>query len=231
MNINDYFDKIVCITLDERYDKKMETQKRFDKLGLNVEWFQAVKYEFIPNIIQYLAHTNHSYFNKHQPYEIGAAISHYTVMKKALLEGHKKVLILEDDVLFQKDFHNKFEKYMKKAPEDWDMLMFYSFLYEFLPQHQKVSSRWIRSYKTWSLMSYAVTENFMREYIKRQDNFFTISDMISFKMQEEGKFNIYSAIPTLCIPNTDAGSDIRKYVNYKANPTVLNTGFGKENFE
>ncbi|MFW6281320.1 MAG: glycosyltransferase family 25 protein [bacterium] len=230
MNINDYFDKIVCITLDERYDKEMEVKKRFDNLGIKVEWFRAVKYNFIPNIVKYLSKTQHSYFNEHQPYEIGAALSHYTVMKKALLEGHEKILVFEDDVLFQKDFHSKFEKYMEKAPEDWDMLMFYSFMYELLPENKKVSSRWIRSYKAWSLMSYAVTEHFMKEYIKRQDNFFTISDLVSYKMQEEG-FKIYSAIPTLCIPNAESGSDIRKYVNYEKKPTVLNTGFSKDNFE
>lgn len=228
--LNDYFDKVVCISLKEREDKRKEQQEKFDKLGIEVEWFTPPKYEFIPNLIKYLAKTNHTYFNPHQPYEIGAALSHYTVMKEALLEGVEKLFVFEDDVLFQKDFNTKLEKYMNKVPEDWQLLLFYSFIYDILPQHRRISSRWITSYKAWSLMSYSITSDLMQEYIKKQDSFFTISDMVTYRMQEEG-YKIYSAVPTLTIPNSDLGSDIRKIMNYENKQTIINMGFGKENYE
>jgi hypothetical protein len=37
MKFNEYFDKVVCINLKERTDKKEVISKRFDKLGINVE--------------------------------------------------------------------------------------------------------------------------------------------------------------------------------------------------
>jgi hypothetical protein len=49
----------------------------------------------------------------------------------------------------------------------------------------------------------------------------------------QGKnLNIYSAVPTLCIPNQELGSNIRGHnMNYENTQTILNMGFGKENFE
>ena len=50
--LNKIFDKIVCINLLERPDKKEKIEKRFNELGIEVEWFNAIKYDFIPNIIK-----------------------------------------------------------------------------------------------------------------------------------------------------------------------------------
>ena len=44
--------------------------------------------------------------------------------------------------------------------------------------------------------------------------------------------NIYSAVPTLCIPNQKLGSNIRgDNMNYVNTNTVLNMGYGNENYE
>ena len=60
---------------------------------------------------------------------------------------------------------------------------------------------------------------------------FQIADRASFKMQEKN-LNIYSTVPTLCIPNQKLGSDIRgDNMNYVNTNTVLNLGFNNENFE
>ena len=56
--------------------------------------------------------------------------------------------------------------------------------------------------------------------------------MVSYKMQETTNFNIYSAIPTLCIPETHLGSNIRgENQNYKYTPTILNIGYSDDHFE
>lgn len=229
--LNEWFDKVYCINLAERPDKREIMERKFDKLGIEVEWFTAVKYDFAPRIVPALVEKNVSHFNVQHPYEIGAALSHYTVLKKALLEGHDQVFVFEDDVLFDKKFNEKVGKYLETAPEDANMLMFYSFMYEMLPQHQRMNSRWMRSYRAWSLMAYGMDSHMIKEYIKRQDAFFTMSDMVTYKMQDEG-FNVYSTIPSICLPDSTIRSNIRgDNKNYQNTPTITNLGVSDDNYE
>lgn len=233
--INKEFDKVICINLVNRPDKREKTQSKFDALGIEVEWFNAVQYGFAKEIVNSLPSQNMGQgfprFNKQSPNEFGAAMSHYTVIKTALLEGHKNIFVFEDDVLFRKDFNTQFEKSFNKLPEDWDMIMLYSFMYNYLPQNIRVNSKWLKSYNSWSLLAYGMNEKAMKKYIEEQDEFFRIADLASYQMQGKD-LNIYSAVPTLCIPNQELGSNIRgSNLNYVNTNTVLNMGFSNDNYE
>lgn len=231
--INKEFDKVVCINLVNRPDKKEAMKKRFDDLGILVEWFNAVPYGFASQIVNTLPPVKNDFprFNTKTPNEFGAAMSHYTVIKTALLEGAERIFVFEDDVLFRKDFNAKFDGYYDALPGDWDMFLLYSFMYKIQEPNIRVNARWVRSYHSWSLMSYGINKRGMEGYIASQDRMFQIADRSSFKMQEEG-FNIYSSIPTLAIPNPGLGSNIRgDNMNYENTKTVLNMGFGTENYE
>lgn len=229
--LNKEFDKIVCINLAERPDKRETMQEKFDNLGIEVEWFTTVQYGFIPKIINPIIKSKTGHFNLNQPYEIGAALSHYTVIKQAILEGCNNIFVFEDDIRFHKDFNTKLDLYLNDLHSNWDMIMFYSFMYNLLPENKRISKRWIKSFKAWSLMAYGMKKNIMEEYIRRQDNFFTISDAVTYKIQEDKQFNIYSAIPALCVPETQLGSNIRgENLNYKSNPTITNMGYDENKF-
>lgn len=233
--LHNYFDKVVCINLLNRPDKKDFMQEKFDKLGIEVEWFHAVPYGFAEEIVKSLKPSVQDFprFNIHTPNEFGAAMSHYTVIKTALLQGHKNIFVFEDDVMFRKNFNEELDKYLDKAPENWDMLMLYSFMYKIQPLNVRVNLRWVKSYNSWSLMSYGMNERAMKQYIHMQDINFQIADRVSFKMQDPpSDMNIYSAVPTLCIPNKDLGSNIRgDNMNYITTNTILNMGFDNSNYE
>lgn len=233
MNIlNKEFDKVVCINLSERKDKREVMQKKFDDLGIEVEWYTAVQYGFIPRLAKVINSSGIGKFNENQPYEIGAALSHYSVIKQALNEGAEKILVFEDDVLFHKEFNNKVEKYLQDAPTDWDLLLFYSFMYSYQPQNIRVSKRWMKSYDSWSLMSYAINKRGMTEYIRMQDEHFQIADLVTYLMQRNNRFNIYSAVPSICIPATKMGSNIRgNNMNYEKKPTITNMGYSDDHYE
>lgn len=231
--LNKEFDKIVCINLLSRPDKKDHMQKKFDNLGIEVEWFQAVPYGFASDVVSSLKPAVQDYprFNTKHPNEFGAAMSHYTVIKTALLQGHKKIFVFEDDVMFRKNFNTVFENSFNTLPEDWDMFLLYTFMYKIQEQNMRVNSRWIRSFDGWSLMAYGMNKTAMERYIEDQDKFFSIADRVSFKMQGKD-LNIYSAIPTMCIPNQKLGSNIRgDNMNYINTNTVINTGYSNENYE
>lgn len=80
--LNDWFDKVYCINLAERPDKRQKMEARFQKLGIEVEWFTAVTYGFANRIVPPLVDHKVCHFNKQHPNEFGAALSHYTVIKK-----------------------------------------------------------------------------------------------------------------------------------------------------
>ena len=89
-------DKCVCINLKSRKDKKkyMKILCRRKKI--------PIKY--------YLA-------EKHKNPRRGCLESHLNVIQKAIEQGHKSVLILEDDVKFIRPLSQ-----LHTPPEDWDML-------------------------------------------------------------------------------------------------------------
>ena len=230
--LNKVFDRVICINLLSRKDKKDHMQKKFDNLGIDVEWFSAVQYGFAREILESLKPSINDFvrFTPATPNEFGAAMSHYTVIKTAYEEGVENLFVFEDDVMFRKDFNIQFEKHIDKLPENWDMILLYSFMYALQPQNIRVNARWITSFDAWSLMAYGMNRKAMKQYIDDQDKMFQIADRASFKMQGKA-LNIYSAVPTLCIPNQELGSNIRTQMNYVSTNTVLNLGYSNDNFE
>ncbi len=58
------------------------------------------------------------------PGAYGCLQSHLSVVRKARAEGRENVLIIEDDVLLDERFHEKFSERVRNLPENWDMLFF-----------------------------------------------------------------------------------------------------------
>jgi len=228
--LNQYFDKVVCISLLEREDKKEFMHQKFNNLNIEVEWYRPVIHEYNKKIINQLSNTNVSHFNLSQPQEIGAADSHYTVIKTALLQGVEKLFVFEDDLLFNKNWDNLLPKYLDTILPNWDMMMFYSFMYNLEKENIRVRPRWTKAYNSWSLTSYGMNRNMMEEYIKFQDNYFTIADSVTYNLQNRNDLNIYITTPPLTIPNVSLGSNIRKEMNYETTPTILMLGVDKNNY-
>ena len=88
----DFFEKIVCINLDERNDRWASVQREFVRaeLGNRVERFSAIK--------NALGH-------------IGCRDSHLAVIQSAKQNDLGNILILEDDIVFSDDC----VEYLKQA--------------------------------------------------------------------------------------------------------------------
>jgi len=79
-----FFDKIYCISLDERADRRQEARKQFANIGL------ADRVEFV--IVQ-----------KHQAdNEQGIHESHMECMRKGIGTDARTILIFEDDIVFDR---------------------------------------------------------------------------------------------------------------------------------
>jgi len=80
MKLNEFVDKIYCINLKHRKDKKKFIQKQAKKYNLDITYFKAVE-------------------NKKDGWK-GCLQSHLAIIREAKATGLNKILIIEDDCLF-----------------------------------------------------------------------------------------------------------------------------------
>ncbi len=98
MNITNFVDKIYCINLKNRKNKKKFIEKQARILDLDIEFFNAIK-------------------NKKYP-AVGCLKSHLNIIKLAKQNNYEKILIIEDDC----KFISKPQINEETLPEDWEML-------------------------------------------------------------------------------------------------------------
>ena len=111
MNI-EKIDKIFCVNLKQREDRKKRCEEIFNEHNLNVDFFDAIDGKSL-NIKA-----------KIKPGHVGCCLSHREIYKKFLNSNWNTVLVLEDDVEFDLNFKNLFETYFKEVPNDWNLLYF-----------------------------------------------------------------------------------------------------------
>jgi len=80
----EYFDKIYCISLDERSDRRKEAKAQFDAVGLL-------------NSVEFVIAKKHPVDCEQGIYE-----SHLLCMKKGISAGADNILIFEDDICFDR---------------------------------------------------------------------------------------------------------------------------------
>jgi glycosyl transferase family 25 len=114
-DLTDLFPYRVCVNLDRRPERWKRMESRFSELNLwPVERFSAVD----GGKVQVPADWPES------PGAYGCLQSHLEVVRHARIQGRENVLIMEDDVLFDDRFHQKFRERIRNLPESWDMLFF-----------------------------------------------------------------------------------------------------------
>jgi GR25 family glycosyltransferase involved in LPS biosynthesis len=110
--LNEYFDKIYCINLLRREDRKKKCIEQFDKIGLDVEFFPAIDKLTIKNS------------SRITDGQLACLSSHYNIIKKAKHNDFSKILIFEDDVILSDKLMDIFQKNIDTVPKDWKMLYF-----------------------------------------------------------------------------------------------------------
>jgi hypothetical protein len=106
-NVWDFFDRIYCISLKQREDRRSSALKEFSKVGL------GGRVEFV--IVERL-----DYDFEQQVYE-----SHMVCLRKGLAEGAGNILIFEDDVEFERfdaESLRNCTQYLQQHPQ-WKVLL------------------------------------------------------------------------------------------------------------
>ncbi len=125
--LNNYFDKIYVITLKRATDRHLHIMQELE--GLNFEFmFGCDKINLnIESLIQNKQYnpqeaiTKHRFHKQMTPGEIGCAISHTMLYEDMIKNNFNKVLILEDDVVMDKNNLALFETIKNELPTNWQL--------------------------------------------------------------------------------------------------------------
>jgi len=107
------FNKMYCINLPKRLDRKTRCEEIFKEFKLDVQFVEAVDGTTLQNI------------GELKPGAAGCCMSHKKVFEMILADQSiKTALIMEDDVEFDRNLGNRFQEYYQMVPKDWQMLYF-----------------------------------------------------------------------------------------------------------
>ena len=130
---------IICINLEKRVNKKKNMIKKCKRRNIPVSFYKAK------------AHDNP---------KRGCLESHLNVIKEAIKQKHKNILIFEDDAKFLQPINK-----LPKLPEDWQMLYFGGTVHKNLQGNVK---GWCRV-QTWTTHAYIINlqnKEFLKDILK-----------------------------------------------------------------
>jgi GR25 family glycosyltransferase involved in LPS biosynthesis len=189
MKLNDFFDGIYCINLDERTDRWGQAQKEFGKLGItDVNRFSAIK---------------------HEKGAIGCRESHLGVITEAKKLGLKNVLIFEDDLLVIGEDVKKLEETLNDIEElDWDLFYLGATVDPNVSRLQYVTPNVVKTNFAYTTHAYAINSTAF-DTILEQAPYHGIIDVFYCRhIIPRGKSYIIN--PMMCIQQ-ESWSDIEKH--------------------
>lgn len=209
---NEFFDRVVCLSLVERDDKYRHVKSQFETLGIDVEFHRAVIHPFNRQIGESMTESCVGQFNYIEcSNEFACSREHYTIIKKAYLEGCQNILVFEDDISFRRDFNDVIGSYMEHLPESWDLLMFNALSDG--QDFEQINSKWLRAQKCWGTGAFAFTRAGMDYYLSCQQWFYRQADVPLYVMQESETHQCLLPSEPLIIQNPLFDSDMRNEEN------------------
>ena len=124
ITINTFFDKVFYINLDHDVERNEQMIAQFKKYGItNYERISGTVLNEIPSKMYWRNFNIERLNKKYILGGLGARNSHWRITQIAIERGYEKILIFEDDVIFQMD-PNELLRANVENLKDWDMLFF-----------------------------------------------------------------------------------------------------------
>lgn len=125
--LNEYFDKILVLTLPRLTDRIEEFRKSFE--GLNYEFFYGVDKQMISLDAMkekgiYDTDTYREFYKKPQEIPVGVlccSLGHFNIYDYIVKNGISKTLILEDDAIPVIENIARFPQIINELPDDWEL--------------------------------------------------------------------------------------------------------------
>lgn len=202
--LSKYFDKVYCINLKRRPDRWEKVQAEFAKFGFD----EVDRYEAIDG-------KEFDWSNvKHNPSllvgELGLIETNINIIKDAIENGYKSVLIFEDDVYFTDEI-NKLEEYMDALPSDWDMIYFGG-NHSYGPKPENVNEKILKLTKTYTTHCIVIRDTLFETIIAMTEPRKKQIDVYYADLQPI--YNVYGFTPNMALQTIDFSDIQNKHVNY-----------------
>jgi GR25 family glycosyltransferase involved in LPS biosynthesis len=182
-NINDVFPHKSCINLDRDVDTWGRLQATLTRHDIRaVRRVSAVDGSRLELPAPW----------RHSAGAYGCLLSHLQLVKDARKRGLPSLLILEDDVVFDPSFNEKFPVFMRGLPADWDMV-FLGALHREDPI--PVTDNVVRVRHAYSTYAYALRNSIFDAFIAANDGSANQVDVNNGMLQS--KYNCYAFAPNL----------------------------------
>ena len=208
-NINNYFDKIYCLNLNNRTDRWKKVSKQFNDFGIIVERWSAIEGDNISNEIFYEFNSNNIREKEasdkglvENKNSLACLLSHLEIIKNAKSNGYKKILIFEDDIFLSDEF-NKEIKSIEKI--DWKLLYLGASQFNWL--NIKPENDLYKCSKTLGTFAYALDISIYDEILKICESSKKSIDNILSDIQKSND-KCYTLFPNIVISDVSE-SDIR----------------------
>jgi GR25 family glycosyltransferase involved in LPS biosynthesis len=136
--LNHYFDQVYVINLARRTDRRDEMIRKLTRLNIKAEFFPAEDGASEENMREFTAYFTSPIDpqNAHEmetrlkrkvivsPGAWGILKTYRKLISEAQAVGFEKILCLEDDIIFAKNFEEMFCQAMKIIPDSWKVLYF-----------------------------------------------------------------------------------------------------------
>lgn len=188
MTLNDFFDKIYCINLDERNDRWEESKKEFKKMNIsNVKRISAIKNE-----------KGH----------LGCRDSHIEVIKDAKKNNYDKILIFEDDFTFINQDDGLISSILKQlSKQEWDLFYFGATVHLYDGKLKPVDTNLVLTNFAYTTHSYAVNSKSFDFIIDNAKNNEIIDVFYNDHIVSNSKS--YISNPMICLQR-ESYSDVEK---------------------
>lgn len=184
----EFFDRIFCISLDERTDRREEAKIQFSRVGL----LERVEFALV---------------KKHpRDCEQGIYESHMTCIRNALQADARNILIFEDDILFERFSRSTLKHcvdFLSTVP-DWNLL----FLGCLVRSSKRTANANVLEVRYRSLAhAYAVSRKFAEVLIEKPWQGSAFDKMLS--TFEQGCYAVYPSIAFQSNSSTDNIKNLR----------------------
>lgn len=119
--LNEYFDKIYVVTIPRNHERHAHIKASL--AGLNYEFFYGVDAKNTsPEELyrRYDREMNQQYWQELTPNYLACSLSHAVLYEKIVAEKTPRVLIFEDDAVFEKPGH--VGAFLENLPADWEVV-------------------------------------------------------------------------------------------------------------
>lgn len=217
MTINEYFDQVYLINLDERPDRLQSADKELSKFDIKYKRAKAIKPNFNQiNPIKYSAFESQNI--KYIAGAYGCKLSHVSCIVDAAKNNYDKVLIMEDDIKICPEFQDIFDnavKLMEYIDPKWHMI-YLGARYMWGGTNSITKERWWQEYVGENLLkikgsikttAYGISKRMYKYVLKNALDSPREIDSFYYELQYKKMFNCYGMLPPI-IEETDFSSDI-----------------------